>query len=243
MKIVCQKISLMLMVFMLGMSGLQLATAQGNSANAPGHAGNGPGKSEFAPGNNRNLGHGNASNGVKAIIKANRQIFYTGDLLEIGVRFPRGAELVQNGEVDAYLMIFEPDATLGALPISQQAGPETTNLFRIEELDADFLPEGVYQLGVVLTVPGGDPLNMADWYNGMLGLLTVRGLTVSSEALDIDDDGDGFVDDDSTGDGFVDDDESTDDDDSEGDDADDDLSEDDTDDVEDDDTDDDADDV
>lgn len=167
MKHFCQKVSLMVMLLVFGMSGMQLALAQGNSANTPGHDGSGPGKSIMVPGKNRNLGHGNASNGIKAIIKANRQIFYTGDLLEIGVRFPRGAELVQSGEVDAFLMIFEPDATLGALP--------------------------------------------------------------SSQSLDIDDDGDGFVDDDTTGDGFVDDDDDVEDDDnSEGDVSEDDEAEDDT---------------
>ncbi|MEX2334480.1 MAG: hypothetical protein WD600_09490 [Pseudohongiella sp.] len=191
MKNLNQKLSLLIMLFAFSVGALQPAMAQGNSANAPGK--------------NKNLGHGNASNGVKAIIQANRQIFYSGDLLEIGVRFPRGADVIQEGEVDAYLVIFYPDTTLQAVSVSNEASTETSNLFRIDEVDVQFLPEGVYQLGVVLTVADGDPLNMSDWYNGMLGLLTVRGLTVSAEPLDIDDDGDGFVDDDTSGDGFVDD--------------------------------------
>jgi hypothetical protein len=196
-----QKTRLAVVLCALAFGGTQTALAQGNSANAPG-------KSGHAPGQNKNLGHGNASNGVKALIKANRDIFYSGDLLDIGVKFPRGAELVQNGEADAYLVIFNPDTTLQAVSISQNASEDTTKLFRIEEVDVDFLPEGVYQMGVVLTVPDGDPLNMSDWYNGMLGLLTVRGLTVSESSLDIDEDGDGFVDGDDSGDGFVDEDDS-----------------------------------
>lgn len=221
-----QSIRLVFVLFMLTVGSVQFALAQGNSANAPGNSGTGPGNSANAPGKNMNLGHGNASNGIKAIIQTNRQIFYTGDLLDIGIRFPRGADLIQSGEVDAWLMIFEPDATLGAIPISSEASQQTKNLFRIEELDTDFLPEGVYQLGVVITVAGGDPMNVLDWYNGMLGLLTVRGLTVSSEALDIDENGDGFVDDDTTGDGFVDDDDDEDEDEN-GDESDDDESDDD----------------
>lgn len=232
MKTLHQRLSLLVMLFIFTVGGAHSAVAQGNSgnapgnaggtpgnsANAPGHAGgqpgnardgsaeadDAPGNSAMAPGQNRNLGHGNASNGVKAIIHANRQIFYSGDLLEIGVRFPRGADLIQAGLVDAYLMIFFPDTTLQAVPVSSEARAETSNLFRIDEVDVEFLPEGVYQLGVVLTVTDGDPLNMSDWYNGMQGLLTVRGLTVSAQPLDIDDDGDGFVDDDTSGDGFVD---------------------------------------
>jgi hypothetical protein len=212
MKNIYQKLGLYFVLFMLAMGSAQLSMAQGNSANAPG-------KSSEAPGKNKNLGHGNASNGIKAVIQANRQIFYTGDLVDIGVRFPRGSQLIRNGDVDAWLMIFDPEAILVAVPISAEASTQTTNMFRIEEVDVDFLPEGVYQLGVVVTVPDGDPMNMSDWYNGMLGLLTVRGLTVSAEALEIDDDGDGFVDTDTTGDGFVDDDDDEDDDDDDTDDS------------------------
>lgn len=189
--------SWLVLMVVLGLGGLQTAYAQGNSANAHGKSGDG---------RNKNLGHGNASDGIKAIIQANRQIFYSGDLLEIGVRFPRGAELIQSGEADAWLLIFDPEAAITAVPISAEASPNTRNLFRIDEVDVEFLPEGVYQMGVVLTVPDGDPLNLADWYNGLLGLQAVRGLTVSETLLDIDDDGDGMVDDDSSGDGFVDDD-------------------------------------
>lgn len=199
MKSIFQKTRLAVVLCALAVGGTQAAWAQGNSANAPG-------KSEHTPGQNKNLGHRNASDGVKAMIKANRDIFYSGDLLDIGVKFPRGAELIQSGEADAYLMIFYPDTTLQAVPISQDASEDTKKLFRIEEVDVDFLPEGVYQMGVILTVPDGDPLNISDWYNGMLGMLTVRGLTVSEGSLDVDEDGDGFVDGDDSGDGFVDDD-------------------------------------
>lgn len=191
--------SWLVLMVVLGLGGLQTAYAQGNSGNAPG-------KSAMAPGKNKNLGHGNASDGIKAIIQANRQIFYSGDLLEIGVRFPRGAQLIQSGEVDAWLVIFDPDAAITAVPISSEASANTKNLFRIDEVDVEFLPEGVYQMGVVLTVPDGDPLDLADWYNGLLGLQAVRGITVSESLLEIDEDGDGMVDDDTSGDGFVDDD-------------------------------------
>ncbi|MEC8860304.1 MAG: hypothetical protein VYE29_09935 [Pseudomonadota bacterium] len=198
MKNLNKTLSLLVCAFALSIAGLQPAFAQGNSDNAPGK--------------NKNLGHGNASNGVKAIIQANRQIFYTGDLLDIDVRFPRGAELISSGEVDAYLMIFGPDAVLQAVSISDLADTEPANLFQIDVVDVAFLPEGLYQLGVVLTVPEGNPLDISDWYNGMLGLVAVRGLTVSDTALEIDDDNDGFIDDeqDTDDDGFVDDDDTDD---------------------------------
>ncbi|MDT8399819.1 MAG: hypothetical protein RQ899_14520 [Pseudomonadales bacterium] len=161
-------------------------------------------------GRNKNLGHHNASDGVMGLITANRQIFYSGDPLDIGIRFPRGAQLIANGDVDAYLLIFRPNTDITVLPVSAEASPNRRNLFRISAVNPETLPEGVYQLGVVLTVPDGDPLNVADWYNGLLGMVSLKGLTVSAEALDIDADGDGDVDDDLDDDGFVDDDGSDD---------------------------------
>lgn len=180
------------------------AMAQGNSDNAPGQNGNGKG--------NKNLGHGNASDGIMARIKADRQIYYTGEAsedgednsLDISVHFPRGAQLIQDGEVDAHLVIFEPNTALSAIDISSEASPENHKLFEMDSEELEQLPEGVYQLGVVLTVPEGDPLNMEDWYNGLLGLVTVQGLTVSSEPLSIDEDGDGHLDQDDDGDGIAD---------------------------------------
>ena len=160
--------------------------------------------SEHSHGMNRNLGHNNASDGVMGRITANHEIFYSGDPLQISISFPRGAALISSGEVDAYLLIFKPDADTIVLPVSNEASEENSTLFNIAAVDIESLPEGVYQLGLVITVPDGDPLNVGDWYNGLLGLITVRGLTVSGEFLDIDEDHDGNVDGDEDGDGFVD---------------------------------------
>ncbi len=175
------------------------AAAQGNSQNAPGQ--------------NKNIGHNNASDGVMARIQANRHIFYQGDPLEINVRFPRGSQLITSGEVDAYLIIFEPSAYMGAIPLNDVAGPGNHNLFNVDAVDVEEIPEGVYQMGVVLTIPDGNPFNVEEWYNGLLGLLTVQGLTVSASPLDIDENGDGFVDGDENGNGFVDEDDEDDEDD------------------------------
>ncbi|MEX1196698.1 MAG: hypothetical protein WEB57_02395 [Pseudohongiellaceae bacterium] len=173
--------------------------AQGNSGNAPGK--------------NKNLGHGNASNGVMAIIHANRHVLYAGDdALEVSVRFPRGADLLKEGEdgeeseVDAHLVVFGPEAIWDVLPLDNEAADASGggNLFQLAENEIEALAPGVYQLGVVLTVPGGDPFTLEDWYNGMLGLVTVQGLTVAEGPIEEDADGDGFVDDDSDDDGLSD---------------------------------------
>lgn len=96
--------------------------------------------------------------------------------------------------------------------VSDQANSKEQKLFEIENVDVSTLPAGTYQLGLILTNPGGDPLNINDWFRGLLGLIDIVGLTISDEALSIDADGDGEVDNDLDDDGFsddVDDDSST----------------------------------
>lgn len=98
------------------------------------------------------------------------------------------------------------------LLVSDQANSKEQKLFEIENVDVSTLPAGTYQLGLILTNPGGDPLNINDWFRGLLGLIDIVGLTISDEALSIDADGDGEVDNDLDDNGFsddVDDDSST----------------------------------
>lgn len=197
-----------------------LAFAEGN-----GHGnGNGHGK-------NKNVGVGNASDGIKASVVTNKRIFYTGDPLSISVRFARGAELISSGEVEASVVIFSPisavteepasgdtpestdtstDSSVGALteaivlPLSVDSSTDTYKLFELDTVDIGSLPAGTYQLGLILTSPGGDPLVINDWYRGLLGLVDIVGLTITDKLVDFDQDGDGQVDDDADGDGFSD---------------------------------------
>lgn len=218
--------------------GSQVGAAQGNSQ------GKGNGKAKGF-GQSKNIGVGNASDGIMGRILTDHAIFYTGDPLAIRVVFPRGAELITSGDADAYVVVFAPtpqatddsgddssddgsddttnDSSAGTtevltdaivLPVSSDASADETVLFSIDAVDVSALPAGTYQLGLILTNPGGDPLAINDWYGGLLGLEHVRGLTVAAEAVDFDADGDGEVDDDSDGDGFSDDDSSDDEDDS-----------------------------
>lgn len=175
-----------------------LANAEGNS-NGNGNA-NGKGK---------NIGNGNASNGVKGLLSTGKGIVYTGQSLEISLRFPRGSDLIDSGEVDAFVVIFTPDASAEpvVVPVGAIASPTSAKLFEVAEVDISTLPAGQYQLGLILTIPGGDPLNISEWHDGLLGMIDVKGLTISDEALTEDEDGDGHFDDDADGDGFHDDDE------------------------------------
>ncbi len=80
------------------------------------------------------------------------------------------------------------------VPVSDQASTEITRLFEIPAVDLSGIAAGTYQLGLILTVPGGDPQSINDWYSGLLGLVDIAGLTVSAEALESDSDGDGMID-------------------------------------------------
>jgi hypothetical protein len=180
--------------------GLQLSRLNAQSAQSQSNAV--PQHSEVNRKGNRNLGHNMGANHIHALILTNRHIVYDRDPLEISIRFPRGAELIAAGEVDAYLLIFQPDAETVVVPVSGDVSENRRRLFRIDSMDVRQLPPGVYQLGLVITVPGGNPLLVADWYNGLRGMLAIRGMTVSNEALAIDRDGDGMIDGDEGGDGF-----------------------------------------
>lgn len=211
--------------------GLLLALSAGTAL----AQGNSQGKGQ---GQNKNIGVGNASDGISGRIITNKGIVYTGDPLEISIQFPRGSDLVNDGSVDAYIVIMAPtvtdevdddassddsdasddDTSAGTsaalsdpvvLSVSDIASVDTTKLFELEQVDLSELAGGTYQLGLVLTNPGGDPLVIGDWYTGLLGLIDVVGLTVADEAVDFDLDGDGEVDDDADGDGLSDDDDDT----------------------------------
>ena len=79
----------------------QVVMAQGNSAGKGNGNGNGNGK-------NKNIGVGNASDGIMGRVRIDKGIVYTGDPLLISLQFPRGSELIANGDVDAYVVIFAP---------------------------------------------------------------------------------------------------------------------------------------
>ncbi len=213
---------------LLLMISVETALAQGNSqGNGNSNAG---GNSN---GQNKNIGVGNASDGISGRISTNKGVIYTGDPLEISVSFPRGSELITDGDVDAFVIVFAPtvddsddsdsvdtdsdstDSTTGngtadalsdpiVIPVSDAASEEETKLFEVSEVDLSALSAGTYQLGLILTNPGGDPLAIGDWYTGLLGLIDVVGLTITDEAVDFDADMDGVVDDDLDGDGLSD---------------------------------------
>jgi hypothetical protein len=89
------------------------------------------------------------------------------------------------------------------VPLPAQTPDSPVSLIELSNLDTSVLLPGDYQLALVLTVPGGNPLNISDWYSGFRGLLSIERLRFSATATSSDADGDGEFDDDTDGDGFV----------------------------------------
>ena len=83
---------------------LLLALSAGTALTQENSQGKGQGK-------NKNIGVGNASDGISGRVITNKGIVYTGDPLEIRVQFPRGSDLVNDGSVDAYVVIMAPTVT------------------------------------------------------------------------------------------------------------------------------------
>jgi len=139
----------------------------------------------------------------KGIIKTDKHIYYPGDTLEIRVVMPRSLKAVWNGEADSHIVVYVPDGTAIPVPLTIDVPDKVSSWFTLEDLDTNDLAEGDYQLGLVLTVPGGDPLLIDDWYNGFQGLVTsVRLKFGSAPDPEEDADGDGEFDNDEDGDGF-----------------------------------------
>lgn len=144
---------------------------------------------------------------IRGKILTRRHVYYNGDLLEISLRFARGAPLVRNGEVDAWVVIYTPadEQEPVVIPVSELASTEIRRLFVVEDIDLSELPAGQYQLGLIVTIPGGDPLLLQDWYHGLRGLLDIVGIRLTDILLEDDRNRDGFIDSDFDGDGFSDD--------------------------------------
>ncbi len=77
------------------------------------------------------------------------------------------------------------------------------NLFSHKQLG---VTQGIFQIYQVLTIPGGDPLNVNNWIGGFAGLNIVNLSLCQPREINGDYDDDGFADDDKDRDGFYDDD-------------------------------------
>ena len=185
-----QKLSL---VVLAAASLTSTSFAQGN--------GNGNGPQANGHGNGKHLVQ-NGRSTIKGNLRTLQHIYYVGDELELSVQFARGYQLLADGEAEAHVVVFSQDATLIVAPLPADVGPTPRKFFRMDSVDLAALPEGQYQLGLIVTVPDGDPTQLEDWYGGYRALLDTEAVYIAATPVDTDDDGDGEHDDDADGDGL-----------------------------------------
>ena len=153
----------------------------------------------------------NGRNDFKADIRT-KHIYYVGETLSVFVKFSRGIDILADELADAHIIVVTPNTDAYSFPVDSSIGPQDRKFFSLDIENAETLPLGQYQLGLVVTIPGGDPMDIKDWYNGFRGLLDMEGIYISDQPLPEDVDADGECDADADGDGFCED-ENTDDDD------------------------------
>ena len=135
-------------------------------------------------------------------LETRQHIYYPGDTLDVRVSFEGETELLASQGVDIYLVIQDSTQNSTVIAIDNYQDFASMRMFYLEDVSPQTLPEGVYQLALILTRPGGDPLSINDWYNGFAGLLDTDSIRSSESSLDNDFDQDGEYDDDYDRDGF-----------------------------------------
>lgn len=140
----------------------------------------------------------------KARILTRHHVYYVGDTMEISLVFARGSDLLTAGTADAHVVVYSAGGTLIDIPVvPPAAGTTTAPLVKIDHVDLTALAAGQYQLGLIVTAPGGDPASLADWYSGFRALLDTQAIIVSAtKPANGDLDGDGELDDDTDGHGI-----------------------------------------
>jgi len=141
---------------------------------------------------------------TKNLIVTNKQVYYQGDPLQVYLKFPKSLTAVINGEADAYMLIAPPAGDIIVAPVAMNPEDIWYKFLELADLDTSQFAVGNYQLAVVLTQPGGDPLVLADWYRGLKGLISTKRIKMwAGYSYDAEDeDGDGQIDGDWNGDGY-----------------------------------------
>lgn len=137
--------------------------------------------------------------GIKGgLIQVDQNIFYSTDTLDVSVVIPQSLTAVWDGTAECYVIIRLTDGSLldpFAITVSEQT-PDEPKTFVTLDLSATPLSEGEYQIALILVNAGGDPLSMADWYNGFNGMAGATKFEVKEQcdADDDDSDCDGLMD-------------------------------------------------
>jgi hypothetical protein len=144
---------------------------------------------------------------LKAHLDTNRQVYYSGDSLDIRITFEKNISILEEQKADIFLALILPNGNQRFIPLKNYVTNSSRRVGYIEQIDTNDLPDGVYQLGVIATIPGGSPNILGDWYNGLPALMDRKAVIVTSARVNEDNNEDGFLDGDYDGDGFLGDDE------------------------------------
>ncbi len=139
-------------------------------------------------------------NRYNGLIQTNKQVYYSGEELDISVVIPEPLTALLSVAAELQLLIYSPDGKVNAFSVTDEGK-------FLDTTETDAFAAGNYQLALVLTKRGGHAVNIGDWYNGFAGLVSTSRLKISDEFPGSDDedaDGDGVIDDDIDSDGFSD---------------------------------------
>ena len=139
---------------------------------------------------------------IEGSLETRQHIYYPGDSLDVRVSLGGDTSLLVSQGVDVYIAILDGSQTPAFIQVEDYETFSSKRMFYLETVSTEVLPEGVYQLALILTNPGGDPANIADWYNGFAGMLDTDAIQSSADFIDEDFDRDGEWDDDYDKDGF-----------------------------------------
>lgn len=123
------------------------------------------------------------SSKLDVIRNQERHIYYPGNGMVLNYMLPGLLQEVL-AKTDVYLVLHSPLGEPLVIPLSK----ETDRLQPFYQTnDVSELPAGDYYFSVILTVPGGDPLKVDDWYLGPYGRISYERLRISAAATDPDD--------------------------------------------------------
>ncbi|MDM8560307.1 hypothetical protein [Candidatus Parabeggiatoa sp. HSG14] len=133
-----------------------------------------------------------------------KHVYYQGDNIGLYLDFPESLKIVAKGEADAYVLVAPPIGDFFVIPVQINEGEKLHKFFELAHLETSTFVKGDYQIGLVLTNQGGDPLNVNDWYLDFRGLVSITRIKISAGCDAEDVDGDGKIDGDEDNDGFSD---------------------------------------
>ncbi len=151
--------------------------------------------------------------GGAGYVQADKTIHYPGDKFVLKAVVPKSLKDVWAGKATAHIVITMP-GDLGAIsvpvptPASEQAtqGDKPRQLVELPPESMATLPAGDYQMAMIVTKLGGDPLNLKDWYGGFKAMLGVKRVKVAATTSGDTEDPNktGLVSGDKDGDGYAD---------------------------------------